>query len=248
MLVSAAWLALCLQVPPHPSGAIRWGAGISRGESPGGSCTPPVPPDLSSGGRPPPRPPPQQPGTDSCPQAGPFPEAGSRGLFPEPAGQEPGLRLPEEAATLRGFRSLGRARRSRPAPHAGCRGAWGPSPACRPHTAVHTYLTPAPRAELTLSLLHTRSPHTGWNQGGRRGPRKPAQTTLCPVVSWRGFSVCEPAEQPLLTKLWGTCEGVGPARPPWPPRGPQRCFLVVQEPGPSVASSSFRKPNCSFIF
>lgn len=30
--------------------------------------------------------------------------------------------------------------------------------------------------------------------------------------------------------------------------GPQQCFLVVQEPGPSAASSSFWKPNCSFIF
>jgi len=86
---------------------------------------------------------------------------------------------------------------------------------------------PAPhvgRQPSTL-LLSPRSLHGGWNPGGRRSPREPP-------------GPCRAAGAA------SACAGSG-APTGW---DPQRRFLVVQEPGPSVACSSFRKPSRSFIF
>lgn len=118
---------------------------------------------------------------------------------------------------------------ARPAPQAGCRSAQG---TCHcPHTCL--------LAELALPCpTRSRTP---------AGIEVPAPTTRYPVVSWRGLCVCKlaaPAPHQALGHLWGW----DPQDQPGPNGGPQRCFLVVQEPRPSVASSSFRKPNCSFIF
>lgn len=117
-------------------------------------------------------------------------------------------------------------------------------------------------------LLHTLPPHHikvvlvwwvpwGW-QEILRASQLSALCSSCWLawlqgwVSW--WSTHSPPSSGVpweggLTRGWGSPEDQpGLHSHPGLSPGPQLCFLVVQEPGPSAASSSFRKPNCSFIF
>lgn len=151
-----------------------------------------------------------------------------------------------------------------------------PNPALRAtRWGAAANLSPAPQLPpvelITSPLRHTLPPGTSAGIrvvlvavapcGQQETLRARQLSAFCPPLNgWRGFNGGEvsgvaPPHQALGHPGWGANQGVGfpqrPAWPPFPPRpqlGPQQCFLVVQEPGPSVASSSFRKPNCSFIF
>lgn len=135
-----------------------------------------------------------------------------------------------------------------------------PGCSCQLHTSPNPLwgsLPPAshtPCASAAIEVVLVR----GGALVANRRPQEAAWTMLFLLLSyWLAVAsvVCKLVEHPPtqalgypggLTRGWGG--GGIPQRPASASAGPQRCFLVVQEPGPSVASSSFRKPNCSFIF
>lgn len=192
-------------------------------------------------------------------------------------GQQPGLRLLEEAAIHKASCPRAEAEapgRRQPLPAGippndpGGQAFDHPRP-IRAHTGMRLPTSHQPQPALgELTSCVTHSLRICCNQGGsgaeggalvaNRRPQEAAWTMLFLLLSyWLAVAsvVCKLVEHPPtqalgypggLTRGWGG--GGIPQRPASASVGPQRCFLVVQEPGPSVASSSFRKPNCSFIF
>lgn len=135
--------------------------------------------------------------------------------------------------------------------------------ASRPHShtqgaAAKCHPRPGPQRAASPVGSAPPPPCTRVGPGGQAPLSQPRQCSPpCSYwlvwLQWCG-SYWKTHSPPCSGAPWGPRKGVGSPKtslastPTQAQLGPQQCFLVVQEPGPSVASSSFRKPNCSFIF